>query len=276
MARKVDVLWKGSRLYVNRQKISKLFRQISQELARPFDRQEIADAIKACIERGAEFVTEYLEQNFKLQIPEEAIYIGYGSTAETQETTGSGPVRGEDILSSNQALEAEKFVTVDEVPEKDIDESIASLENSGDIPEPPGATRQSSQFRVTKFRFIDVYAKSTGYEKLGESDRFSHPDGTWLQKSDGGPFHFEKYDSNGTLLQSYWLRDHCLLKTPLNLDAAVWSLCQNNPEKYTLVLADRDGRPTELRGKELMELVKSGRIKLYPAEYRLSYEEDNG
>ena len=114
-----------------------------------------------------------------------------------------------------------------------------------------------------------------GYERVDESDRFRHRNGSWLQKSEGGAFHFEKFSSNGQLLQSYWLKDHCLLKNPLNLDATVWSLCQNNPEKYTLILADTNGRPMELNGKKLMELVKSGRIKLSPAEYRLSYERDH-
>lgn len=275
MARKVDALWKGNRLYVEGHQVPRLFKPIAQELARPFERQEVADAIKACIERPAEFVTEYLEENFKLHPLEEVESIRNSPTAQTQETTANGPVAGGDIQGSKEAAEPGNLVPVEGVPEEKRDESVTPDENKDDGTETTSTTHQPHLPRPAKPKFIELYARAMGYERVGESDRFRHPDGSWLQKSDGGPFHFERFSPNGQLVQGYWLKDHCLLKNPLNLDAAVWSLCQNNPEKYTLILADLDCRPIELKGKELMELVKSGRIKLYPAEYRLSYEEDH-
>jgi hypothetical protein len=54
----------------------------------------------------------------------------------------------------------------------------------------------------------------------------------------------------------------------------VWDLCQRSPDEYSLVLADPQGRPAELSGRALIELQATGRVTLYPAEYRLVYEDE--
>lgn len=256
--RKIDVLWKGNMLYVDGQQVSKLFKPIAQEIARPFDRQDIADAIKACIERTADFVTEYLEENFKLHFLE-------------------GPIIGEKLQASDKADESGTLIsTTEEISGKISAESVISYENEDDGTEVTDNKSQSqTSSRVIKPKLIKIYARSRGYEKVGEFDSYRHPDGSYLRKSNGGPFHFEEYDSNGQLIQSYWLKDHCLMKKPLNLNTDVWSLCQKSPEEYTLILTNPDGNPIEFKGTMLLKLVESGRIKLSPAEYRLSYEEEH-
>jgi hypothetical protein len=273
MARKVDALWKDDRLYVEGQQIPRLFKCVAQELARPFDRQDVAEAIKACIERPAEFVTEYLEENFKLQ-PFERVGSTRNSPApQTQETTETGPHEGEKNQRPNEISVSQNQVSEEGGLEEKGDEPVISDENKEDGTDTASTTNQPHTPRPPKPKFIELYARAMGYERVGESDRFQHSDGSWLQRSDGGPFQFERFSSEGQLVQSYWMKDHCLLKNPLNLDAAVWSLCQSNPVKYTLILADPDNHPMELKGTQLMDLVKSGRITLYPAEYRLSYQE---
>jgi len=122
-------------------------------------------------------------------------------------------------------------------------------------------------------QLIERYASARGYQKETESGRYTHPDGSWLQRSDSRIFHWEEYSAEGRLLQSYWLREHCLQESPVKLDAAVWGLCQRHPEQYTLILVDTDDRPLELNGRELLRLRDSGVLKLYPAEYRIAWEE---
>ena len=70
-ARKTTVAWKDDIFFVEDCGVAKIFKAIAQELARPFDRREIEDAIKACVERQVEFINEYLEENFKLLPVEE-------------------------------------------------------------------------------------------------------------------------------------------------------------------------------------------------------------
>jgi hypothetical protein len=271
----MEVLWKDKSLYVENRQVSRLFKAIAAELARPFDRQDISDAIKACVERPADFVKEYLEENFRLQLLEEVPFTENSLTGQTQETNANSPIEGGDGPTSNLDADLNNFASSQWGVEDKLQEPVTPDDTSGHVTGKPSATHAPRPFTLPKPKFIELCAKSMGYETVGESDRVRHPDGSWLQKTAAGPFHFDKYGPSGQLVQSYLLKNHCLMKSPLNLDAAVWSLCQNSPEKYTLILADPDGHPIELRGEELMQLVKSGRIKLYPAEYRLSYEKEH-
>ena len=60
------VLWQDAKLYVAAQSTVRLYKDLADELARPFDHKQIADAINACIDRTPEFVAEYLEAHFEL------------------------------------------------------------------------------------------------------------------------------------------------------------------------------------------------------------------
>lgn len=262
--RKIEVLWKSKKLYVENRQVARLFKDIAQELSRPFVRQDITDAIKACVERSPEFISDYLEESFRL-IPE-----------ETKEPEKAGeeilPSRVIAITGSKDTNQKLEVIEVERPPNK-TDET-----KKLDIKEDEGG--DASEYvrhapKPTKPKFIDIYAKACGYEQGSDPDCFIHPDGSRLRKSDGGPFPWQKYTAEGQLLQSYWLKEHCLKKEPLQLGADVWSLCLKAPNRYTLVLTDPEGNPMELSGENLGKLVESGRLKLYPAEYRLAYEEEH-
>lgn len=275
-SRKIEVLWEGRRLYVEDRQVGRLFKAMAQELARPFDRQDISDAIKACVERSPEFVTEYFEANFEL-LPLEMV------------TNKRNAINGEKepvspFSSPGASLPDDTTLSGGEEPEKGPSESQPTKaagpeslpgmsEGEGDKDDISSFGRKTSPPQPLRPRFIEIYAKTQGFEKGNHGDRFNHPDGSWLQKSDRGPFTWEKYSSQGQLIQAYWVKDHCLEKEPLQLDAAIWALCQKYPDQYTLIIADLEGHPIELTGRRLEELVKSGQLKLYAAEYRLTYED---
>ncbi len=47
------------------------------------------------------------------------------------------------------------------------------------------------------------------------------------------------------------------------------------PETCAFLLADPRGKPIEIRGEKLANLLITGHLKLYPATYRLVYENEH-
>ncbi len=272
--RKIDVLWKGHTLYVMDQRVARSFRAIAQELARPFDRQDIADAIKACVERSPDFIADYMEQNFAMLPegveagPEEQPSNTEESSAQPPNDQPTGPLGGEQEITDTRPPGPGQPAGGG----PDDSGTLVPDESAGEPPQPEPIVRVHTP-RPAKLRFIEVFAKARGYQPDGESDRFYRADGSWLQKADGGVFPWERYTADGHLAQSYWLKDHCLQEEPLEIGADVWQLCQDHPGAYTLVLADREGCPIELTGERLQQLRVAGQLKLYPAGYRLAYED---
>jgi hypothetical protein len=272
--RRIDVLWKDHTLYVMDQRVARSFRAIAQELARPFDRQDIADAIKACVERSPDFIVDYMEQNFAL-LPERVEAESEEQPSGTEESSAQPP---QDQPTSPLAGDQETIDTspteTEQPTEGGPDDSgmLVSDESGVEPPQPEPIVRIHTP-RPAKPRFIEIFAKTRGYQPDGELDRFFHADGSWLQKADGGVFPWERYTADGHLAQSYWLKEHCLQEEPLEVGADVWQLCQDHPGAYTLVLADLEGCPLELTGERLQQLRVAGQLKLYPAGYRLAYED---
>lgn len=276
--RKVDVVWKDDSLFVEDRDVARLFKAIAQELARPFDRADIAEAIKASIERSPEFIQEYLESNFTLLPPDEL--PAHAQTAE--EVTESRAQVKAPIGDANKPMAesgSKESVSEEPVPEK-YEEGLVGSDTMDDEPlteeaahEPSGEPDEEKS--PSGPRFYEVFAESQGFEQIpGEPYRFRHGDGSLLQRNDGGAFAWGEYSAEGELLQSYWLREHCLQKNPLKIDVVIWNLCTEDPENYSLVLIDDEGRPVVLPGIKLAELVESEVVTLHPAEYRIVWENE--
>ena len=272
--RKIEALWKEQVLYVMDQRVARSFKAVAQELARPFERQEIADAIKACVERSPDFIADYMEQNFVLlpagaeQKPEERPSAAENVTLQPHRDQPSGLAGGEQEAADTPPPETPDA----DVQPRDNSNQLVPDEPPIDTPQPEPTIRPHPP-RPPRPRFIELFAKARGYQPDGETDRFYHADGSWLQKSDGGIFPWERYTADGRLSQSYWLKEHCLQQEPLEISADVWRLCQDQPSAYSLVLVDLEGCPMELTGEKLRELTGSGRLRLYPAGYRLAYDD---
>jgi hypothetical protein len=275
LARKIEVLWKDTKFYVEDRQVSRLFKAIATELARPFDRQDISDAVKACVERPAEFVTGYVEENFTVAPLEDESK----SAQDKEGATTTAPA----MIKADRGGELGTSEKTDEIGSKEGEEGQTGpsdqetgAEEEGQVEGVEAHKLIPEHYRAVQPKFIEVYAKIRGYIKEDNCDRFTHTNGSWLQKSDGGSFPWEKYSADGRIVQSYWLKQQCLEKQSIDLDVDVWSLCQKHPDQYTLILADSEGHPIELPGKKLVEMVQSGRLILYPAGFRLAYEEEHG
>ena len=276
--RKVDVIWKDDSLFVEDRDVARLFKAVAQELARPFDRADIAEAIKASIERSPEFIQEYFDSNFTLLPPDELpthcekveeateshdqVAVSGGDDKKATTGPGAGEAVSEEGQVPNEA--GEELVDSERPEEVPVAGQVETAHN-GNAPHeenaPPGP------------KFFEVFAEAQGFTPIpGEPDRFRHSNGSILQKNDGGVFSWGRYSVEGELLQSYWLRDHCLQRNPLKIDVVVWNLCDEYPESYSLVLADGDGQPVVLSGTQIAELVESEVVTLHPAEYRVVWE----
>lgn len=277
--RRIDVLWKDTTLYVKSKSIAKMAKAVAHELGLAFGRADIADSIKLCFEHDPAFVTEYMEENFKLLPPEE---VTAEKIREPEETVATAPTDSE-TCGIGQSTET---YTESSQPSQDVDDSKATddvssddqgepdsdeEEHGGDVPTP---RRQPQQ--PAKPKLIERYAKARGFIKDNGEGRYYHEDGGWIERVSGSSFPWERYSASGELHQCYWARDHCIEREPLQLEAELWELCNKHPEKYTLLLADPDGTPVEYSGHRIQELRASGRLNLFSANYRLVLNQNGG
>lgn len=287
MPRRIDVLWKDSLLYVEDRSAAKMARAVAHELGRVFNKPEITDAIKLCYDRSPEFVLEYLEENFKL-LPKEQVDSILDTNKQADDTREQGELNSDEkatsadqtgsdatqqMESDDHNIECAKESDIDEIFEDgNLDEDLDD-DNFNEKDKRDPARR--NQFKPVIPSLMERFAKSNGYTRDG-SDRFSHTDGSRIEKVSGGlSFPWEHRSANGELRQCYWVKDHCIEREPLQIEADVWKLCVQHPKKYTLLLAGLDGTPVEYSGKVICELKNNDRLTLYPANYRVVYNSDS-
>ncbi len=283
--RRIDVLWKDLTLYVENKSLAKMAIAIAQELGRHFGRTDVADAIKLCFERDSVFVAEYLEENFKLLAPEK---VGTENPEHPTQEEPSSPQpdmaneRETDLTTSGSVVNTEIEHPGADTPETESSEAtlpdnrIDPQSNEGGHARDDEETQTARQHtpRPSKPKLIERFAVTHGYSKDSSEGRFYHEDGGWLERATGVSFPWERYSASGELLQCYWVKDHCIEREPLQLEAEVWDLCVRHPEKYTLLLTSLDGASVQYSGKRICDLRDSGRLTLFPASYRIVYDHD--
>jgi hypothetical protein len=276
--RSAEAIWLDNVLYVEDRPVAKLARAVSQELGRAFRRQDIADAIKFCFDRPPEFVTEYLEENFiliprgevQLSDDEPAVSSAVGDEpdAKMPETSPSTNVLADDqiIATADEVSVQPTNGDSDTVPEDSTEDEVETVDGVV-TPE-----RDRHPARPGKPSIMERFARTHGFRKDGE-DRFFHPDGSWISKPGGARF-WERRAANGELVRYYWPKDHCLEHEPLQIEADIWGWLEKSPDTYALVLSDEHDDAVEITGKCLCAMRDGGEIKLYPAAYRLVYDDD--
>ncbi len=279
-SRHVDVLWKDNALYVESKSVAKMAKAIALELGRHFGRPDIADAIKLCFEREREFINEYLEENFKLlppapdkATPEAGIEIaspdqpGVAKAADAEQPSTSPAGEGDVETAGESTPPIPEGEAIEKPQESDVDDDDEDDKSTVTVP-------RRSPKQPAKPKLIERFAVANGYVRDNSEGRFYRQDGGWLERVSGASFPWERYSPAGELLQCYWVKDHCIERESLQIEAEVWELCVNHPEKYSLLLAAPNETPVEYSGKRLCALRDSGRITLFPASYRLVYEHD--
>lgn len=272
--RSAEAIWFEGVLYVEDRSKAKLALAVSREIGRAF-RPDIEDAIKYCFNRSPEDVTEYLEEIFTLTAEQQGTEI-VPKTAEseavvTQKVIDQGnvqPTSGN--FPEDEADRLSIFVlSPPHQPEDNADE--VSNENGQIESEPPdGQVKPHRTYQVAKPPkpgIMERFALQKGYRK-DSSDRFFHPDGSWISKPNGSRF-WERHMASGHVSEYIWPRDHCLERDPLEIDADIWSLISSSPETYAVVLSDVNENPVEIIGTRLLTMRDKGEIQLFPASWRL-------
>ena len=250
----IDAHWGDRLLYVETSSAPKMARVVPQEIGRAFNRPDITDAVKLCYERSPSFIDEYMEANFNLfPIPEEAAPRNPGGQSALLENEVQEPKVVEQPLED----------LIDDIVLPENDEQEHEEENNVD-PHPPRPPRPS------RSSVIERFARSHGFS-LNGTGKFHHPDGRTLEKTVGNSFPWQLKSAAGETLQYFWDREHCIERTPLQLEAEVWELCQQFPKLYSLILSNTENAPIKIEGSQLLEMTEQDTLVLYPATYRLEY-----
>lgn len=278
MPRRTEVFWLDKTLYVEDRPSAKLARVVAQELSRAFRKQEIGDAIKMCYERSAVFVTDYMEENFTLAsaatIAEPPAPIkGTGEEHPPRPTDPHPLDTGADGGTEERPTEPEGMA----IPIDEPDSGGGTDDGTGQAdPQTPPVVQPKPKepAKPSKPSIMERFARSQGFKRDGD-DRYFHPDGSWIAKAHGSRFPWERRVASGDFVRYYWPKDHCLEQEPLQIDADVWGLLDQAPESYALVLVDSQGDPIEIPGSRLRAMCNGGEITLYPATYRLVFQNDD-
>ena len=255
--RPIEVLWRDYILYVQRGSPAKMARLVSQEIARAFNRQDVSDAIKLCYERPLEFINEYLEDNFRLDRPQENQHLDDWDSAE----------RGSDTEESDVLVDQELD---DQPPNNDLAEVEPPPSEEDDGEDGTLTPRPVRPNRAPRPSMIERFARAQGFSMNG-SGKFYREDGRSLERTVGNVFPWELKSASGTTERYYWPREHCIQQEPLQLEADIWELCVRFPDLYSLVLISVSGTPIEVDGNRLAKMQEEQALVLYPAAYRLEY-----
>lgn len=275
MPRQVEALWLDRTLFVEKRPFAKLALAVAQELGRAFQKAEISDAIKLCVDRSPAFVTEYMEQNFKLATRDEApVAKEEGRTTPQSDKVGKGAAVTDPVQPGGIR---EPQPTAGGQEDQTKSEGIAGILS---VPDPTlepllkPTPHPAPQHKPVKPSMLERFATENGFKKHGDN-RYVHVDGRSIARSNGNRFPWELLSAAGELLCCYLPREHCLEREALQLDSDVWAMLDQNPQTYALMLESLSGQPAVLSGTHLRELRDDGKITLYPATYRLVFDNDN-
>ena len=267
-SRSIDAHWQANVLYVQNGSPAKMAKSVTQEIGRLFGSPEIAEAIKFCYERPAEFIAEHLADCFNLAAVEE---VQLESSQQFDEVTENGYVADHTLPGPVDR----QFGTGSE----DSDDQ-ARVEQGVDEPtaiRPDGGVSPTviTQRKPTQQSLIERFAKALNFSGNG-NDKFYHADGRWLERTHGNVFPWELRSSEGGLVQYYWPTEHCIQQEPLQLGADIWGLCERFPDLYSLILTDPNRVAVEVSGSLLVKMREREELVLHPATYRLVYASRDG
>ena len=274
--RPADVVWLDGGLYVGLLPAAKLARRIPEQIGKAFGRADIEAALHYSFERSTGAVREYLEENFNL-----SPVIAEGEEYNQEEVprlvdgrkypTAGGESGSDRVIvgPADNDSDAPTGLQGDDAADVGGGEAADHWETGSEVEQ--GLQRSPVSPKPARAEIIERFAESQGYQK--ESDqRFTHEDGSWIARSIGARFPWERRSVDGDIVRYYLPREHCLEREPLQIEADVWRLLEREPEIYALVLFDTRGGPIEVNGTRLRRMREDGEVILYPATYRLVYD----
>jgi hypothetical protein len=259
-----DVLWHERSIFVRNGRLARSFDALVAELARPFANEKVTEAMKTCIARAPDFITEYVEEHFTLE----------AETALPDDSSESTTEVGKDEVEDKVGKEGEKTpVTAENGQEGVSPGSSDTYEEHGEEHEvhEEGDGRHRRRRESLLFELFKRFALGSGYRWDDIRQRFVHPDGSWIERCET-PFHWRRFDAAGNAVTRYWASQHCLAQGGVEIAAELWELFRRSPSTCSMILVNGEGKPWELPGPDLLQRVEDKVITLYPAKYRIREE----
>lgn len=282
--RRSEVVWRDTTLYVDDLSDAKLAKLVPEEIARRFEWTSIKSTLDFAFERPPAMVQAYVEANFTLapvRQPSDAVESDCALTpALTPADAPCADTVSHDDRSAPQLFGSPASIGSAEAEhgrgpggvshEQDVDDMQKSLGGNDFEQALAESTDDASRpaRRRSRRDIMEQFAIAQGFEQVDER-RFVHPDGSWIARTIGDRFPWEFGTAAGEIVRGYWPRNHCLERTPLQIDADIWALIERDPDRYALVLESPEGEPVEIGGRELKELLRRESLRIYPASYRL-------
>lgn len=287
--RRTPVVWTDRTLYTEDLPTPKLARLVPDVLGKTFMNADIVAALNYSFGRSVDDVVAYLEENFNLADEQPAPIPADDHAHPATPFQAKAAVASEDGELPELSAETSRLENpeVDRVPADGDSELTALLEtpsnlslrdpegdDEGDSPAPaPRRATSNSQWRPNKQDIIERFAMKAGFQRV-DSQRFRHADGSTLAKDNCGVFNWERRTRSGEVVRYYWAKDHCLQDEALQVEAALWSLIDAQPDTHALILADPQGGAIEVSGAALKRMREEGHLGIYPATYRLAMRND--
>jgi hypothetical protein len=281
-ARLTEILWLDRKLFVSPLSKAKLAKRVPEEIGKSLN-ADIRAALAYAFERSPEDIKAYLEENFMLG-PEQLV-AAPAAKAPAQSVGGSAEEEADvgDILRRDDGEVSRT--------EGDAEPQGLDLSEEEEAPTQPGPEARSEgpdpgliYLEVTAERrpapkpprpnVMVRFALGLGYKADGE-DRYFHPDGSWIGRTNGAKFPWGRHSANGDILRHYYPKEHCLEREPLQIEADVWGLLDQKPDTYSFILVNLEGEPVEMTGAHLRALREGGEMTIHPATYRLVYDLDH-
>jgi hypothetical protein len=253
------VLWQETTLYVADQTTVRLYRELKDELARPFGEPGVMEAVAHCIDRDAEFVREYLAANFELDAQAE-LPPGDGKTNGADEP----PVAGEGEAGADDG-ETKPEENDDEAGEdKDVDEDEQPPEGEEGEGTP---TKPEKPTKPKEPTFMERYAKARGF-RWDEAERcYMHANGARIDKGEA-PFNWHEHVNGSDLTKRLFVAEETLARG-VEIPYELWRLMEINPDSIALVLCTDGGEPNEWSASELQGRKAAGQLHLHQSRFIL-------
>ncbi len=251
------VLWSETKLYVADQSTVRLYRELKDELARPFGESSVMEAVAHCIDRDADFVREYLAANFELDAQAEL------------------PVKPEPVVPDDEVKDSTDGQNEAETGgvegEQKSEENDSATDATGETPGESGTINipvpTEKPPKPKEPTFMDRYARSRGFRWRDDEKCYSHASGAWIAKGES-PFSWHEHVNGNEVTKRLFVAEKSLAHG-VEIPSELWRLMEINPDTIAFVLSAEDGKPNEWSACDLKALHATGQIHLHQSQFIL-------
>ena len=255
------VLWSETHLFVADQSTVRLYRELKDELARPFAEPMVMEAVAHCIDRDGEFVREYLAANFEFDAQAE-LPLNKDQPAPANTKKDATEERPETEVGINpQELEPEEVET--DVEETDEEDEL--LHQSNEIQDT--SPKKEKPSKPKEPTFMDRYAHSRGFRWHDGERCYTHANGAWIAKGES-PFTWHEQSNGSGVIKRLFVAEESLAGG-VEIPSELWRLMEINPDSISFVLCADDNAPYEWSAIDLKELHAAGQIRLHQSRFIL-------